>query len=70
MKQSDNRPNLKIEFFAKDNQSSLNNSTSDYQSFGGNLTFTAPEATGRFFVLDTFESNSLSKMSLLIGSIT
>lgn len=42
LKQSDNRPNLKIEFFAKDNQSSLNNSTSDYQSFGGNLTFTAP----------------------------
>ena len=42
LKQSDNRPSLKIEFFAKDNQSSLNNSTSDYQSFGGNLTFTAP----------------------------
>ena len=42
LKQSDNRPNLKVEFFAKDNQSSLNNSTSDYQSFGGNLTFTAP----------------------------
>ena len=42
LKQSDNRPNLKLEFFAKDNQSSLNNSTSDYQSFGGNLTFTAP----------------------------
>ena len=42
LKQSDNRPNLKIEFFANDNQSSLNNSTSDYQSYGGNLTFTAP----------------------------
>ena len=42
LKQSDNRPNLKVEFFAKDNQSSLNNSTSDYQSYGGNLTFTAP----------------------------
>ncbi len=42
LKQSDNRPNLKVEFFAKDNQSSLNNSTSDYQSYGGNLTFTSP----------------------------
>ena len=42
LKQSDNRPNLKVEFFAKDNQSSLNSSTSDYQSYGGNLTFTAP----------------------------
>ena len=42
LKQSDNRPNLNIEFFAKDNQSSLNNSTSDYQSYGGNLTFTVP----------------------------
>ena len=31
-----------------------------------NLIVTAPEATGRFFVLDTFESNSLSKMSLII----
>ena len=42
LKQSDNRPNLKVEFFAKDNQSSLNSSTSDYQSYGGNLTFTTP----------------------------
>ena len=42
LEKSDNRPNFKIEFFAKDSQSSLNSSASDYQSYGANLTFSTP----------------------------
>ncbi|MDA0916021.1 MAG: TolC family protein [Proteobacteria bacterium] len=42
LEKSDNRPNFKIEFFAKDSQSSLNSSASDYQSYGTNLTFSTP----------------------------
>ena len=42
LKKSNNRPSLKMEFFAKDSQSSVNTSTSDFQSYGANLTFSTP----------------------------
>ncbi len=42
LKKSNNRPSLKMEFFGKDSQSSVNTSTSDYQSYGANLTFSTP----------------------------
>ena len=37
-----NRPSLKLEFLLKDSQSSTSNSTSDYQSYGANITFSSP----------------------------
>lgn len=37
-----NRPSLKLEFLLKDSQSSASNSTSDYQSYGANITFSSP----------------------------
>ena len=40
LKKTNNRPSLKLEFFGKDSQSSLN--TSDFQSYGANITFTTP----------------------------
>ena len=42
LKESDNRPTLNLEFFGKDNESSLNNASTDYQSYGVNLTFKTP----------------------------
>jgi len=36
------RPSLKLEFLLKDSQSSASNSTSDYQSYGANITFSSP----------------------------
>ena len=42
LKKSKNRPSIKMEFFGKDSQSSVNTSTSDYQSYGANLTFSTP----------------------------
>jgi outer membrane protein len=42
LKRSENRPVFKFDLFAKDSQSSLSNSSSDYQSYGANLTFTSP----------------------------
>ena len=42
LKKSNNRPSLKMEFFGKDSQSSVNTSASDYQSYGANLTFSTP----------------------------
>ena len=42
LKESDNRPKLNLEFFGKDSESSLNTSSTDYQSYGVNLTFKTP----------------------------
>ena len=42
LKKTNNRPTLKLEFFGKDSQSSLNTNTSDFQSYGANITFTSP----------------------------
>ena len=42
LKESDNRPTLNLEFFGKDSESSLTSSSSDYQSYGLNLTFKTP----------------------------
>ncbi len=42
LKETDNRPTLNLEFFGKDSESSLNTSSSDYQSYGVNLTFKTP----------------------------
>ena len=42
LKESDNRPTLNLEVFGKDSESSLNTSSTDYQSFGVNLTFKTP----------------------------
>ena len=42
LNKTNNRPSLKIEFLLKDNQSSLANTTSDYQSYGANITFSSP----------------------------
>jgi len=42
LKESDNRPTLNLEFFGKDSESSLNTSSTDYQSYGVNLTFKTP----------------------------
>jgi len=42
LNKSKNRPSIKMEFFGKDSQSSVNTSTSDYQSYGANLTFSTP----------------------------
>ena len=42
LNKTNNRPSLKIEFLLKDNQSSLANATSDYQSYGANITFSSP----------------------------
>jgi TolC family type I secretion outer membrane protein len=42
LKESDNRPTLNLEFFGKDSKSSLNTSSTDYQSYGVNLTFKTP----------------------------
>ena len=42
LKESDNRPTLNLEVFGKDSESSLNTSSTDYQSYGVNLTFKTP----------------------------
>ncbi len=42
LKESDNRPTLNLEFFGKDSESSFNTSSTDYQSYGVNLTFKTP----------------------------
>ena len=42
LKESDNRPTLNLEVFGKDSVSSLNTSSTDYQSYGVNLTFKTP----------------------------
>ena len=42
LNKTNNRPSLKLEFLLKDNQSSLANATSDYQSYGANITFSSP----------------------------
>ena len=42
LKESDNRPKLNLEFFGKGSESSLNTSSTDYQSYGVNLTFKTP----------------------------
>ena len=42
LKETDNRPTLNLEFFGKDSESSLTSSSSDYQSYGLNLTFKTP----------------------------
>ena len=42
LKKTDNRPTLNLEFFGKDSESSLNTSSTDYQSYGANLTFKTP----------------------------
>ncbi len=42
LKETDNRPTLNLEFFGKDSESSLNTSSTDYQSYGVNLTFKTP----------------------------
>ena len=42
LKESDNRPTLNLEFFGKDSESSLNTTSTDYQSYGVNLTFKTP----------------------------
>ncbi len=53
LKESDNRPTLNLEFFGKDSDSSLNTSSTDYQSYGVKLTFKTP-----------FFYNSSSKASI------
>ena len=42
LNKTNKRPSLKLEFLLKDNQSSLTNTTSDYQSYGANITFSSP----------------------------
>ena len=42
LKESDSRPTLNLEVFGKDSESSLNTSSTDYQSYGVNLTFKTP----------------------------
>ena len=42
LKETDNRPTLNLEFFGKDSESSLNTSSTDFQSYGVNLTFKTP----------------------------
>lgn len=42
LNKTNNRPSLKLEFLLKDNQSSLANTTSDYKSYGANITFSSP----------------------------
>ena len=42
LKESDNRPTINLEVFGKDSESSLNTSSTDYQSYGVNLTFKTP----------------------------
>ncbi len=42
LKESDNRPTLNLEFYGKDSESSLNTTSTDYQSYGVNLTFKTP----------------------------
>ena len=42
LNKTNNRPSLKLEFLLKDNQSSLATATSDYQSYGANITFSSP----------------------------
>ena len=42
LKKTDKRPSLKLEFLLKDSQSSVSSSTSDFQSYGANLTFSSP----------------------------
>ena len=42
LKETDNRPTLNLEVFGKDSESSLNTSSTDYQSYGVNLTFKTP----------------------------
>ena len=42
LKESDNRPTLNLEVFGKDSESSLNTTSTDYQSYGVNLTFKTP----------------------------
>ena len=42
LKESDNRPTLNLEVYGKDSESSLNTSSTDYQSYGVNLTFKTP----------------------------
>ncbi len=42
LKETEKRPTLNLEIFGKDSVSSLNTSSTDYQSYGVNLTFTTP----------------------------
>ena len=42
LKESNNRPTLNLEVYGKDSESSLNTSSTDYQSYGVNLTFKTP----------------------------
>ena len=42
LKESDNRPTLNLEVYGKDSETSLNTSSTDYQSYGVNLTFKTP----------------------------
>ena len=42
LKESDNRPTLNLEVYGKDSESSLNTSSTDYQSYGVNFTFKTP----------------------------
>ena len=42
LKETNNRPTFNLEFFGKDSESSLNTSSTDYQSYGVNLTFKTP----------------------------
>ena len=42
LKKTEYRPTLSLEFFGKDSESSLNTSSTDYQSYGANLTFKTP----------------------------
>ena len=42
LKETDNRPTLNLEFFGKNSDTSSNNSSDDYQSYGVNLTFKTP----------------------------
>ena len=42
LKESDNRPTINLEVFGKDSESSLNTSSTDYQSYGVTLTFKTP----------------------------
>lgn len=42
LKKTDNRPTLNLEFFGKDSESSLNTSSTNYRSYGANLTFKTP----------------------------
>ena len=42
LEESHNRPTLNLEIFGKDSESSLNTSSTDYQSYGVNFTFKTP----------------------------